>query len=100
VTQHPLFPDPPSVTAVVTVNVTQEHLDKADAEGLHPVSYAVIDAVPGTEDADVVSEGAYAWRGDDVTFLRFDRDGITFTAACDHHEAVSPVTFTAEVIKP
>ena len=24
-TQHPLFPDPPAVTATVTVNVTQEH---------------------------------------------------------------------------
>jgi hypothetical protein len=100
VTQHPLFPDPPVVTAVVTVSVTQEHIDRAEAEGIHPVSLAILDAVPGTEDADVINEGAYLWIGDDVTFLRFGRDGIAFTRACDHHEAVSPVTFTAEVIKP
>ena len=98
--QHPLFPDPPAVTARVTVNVTQEHLDRAAAEDLHPVSLAVIDAIPGTEDADVIRDGAYAWRGTEVTLLRFGRDGTEFVSACDGHEKVSPVTFSAEVIKP
>ena len=98
--QHPLFPDPPVVTARVTVNVTQEHIDRAEAEGLHPVSLAVIDAIPGTEDADIIRDGAYAWTGDEVTLLRFDRDGTAFVRACDGHEKVSPVTFTAEVVKP
>jgi hypothetical protein len=98
--QHPLFPDPPVVTATVTVTVTQEHIDRATAEGLHPVSLALLNAVPGTEDADVINDGAYLWTGNDVTLLRFDRDGTAFVRACDHHEAVSPVTFQAEVIKP
>lgn len=98
--QHPLFPDPPAVTAVVTVNVTQEHIDRAELADLHPVSLAVIDAVPGTEDVDMIRDGAYAWRGDEVTLLRFGRDGIAFVKACGGHEAVSPVTFQAEVIKP
>lgn len=98
--QHPLFPDPPVVAAVVTVTVTQEHIDRAEAEGLHPVSLAVIDAIPGTEDADVIRDGVYAWTGDEVTLLRFDGDGTAFTMARDHHLAVSPVTFKAQVIKP
>lgn len=97
--QHPLFPDPPVVTAVVTVNVTQEHIDRAEAEGLHPVSLAVIDAVPGTGDADVIRDGAYAWCGDEVTFLRFGPDGIAFLSTLAMSSG-SPVTFTAEVIKP
>jgi hypothetical protein len=98
--QHPLFAKPAVVTAVITVNVTQDHIDRAESEGLHPVSLAVIDAFPGTEDADVIRDGAYAWHGDEVTFLRFGRDGTAFVHACDGHSAVSPVTFTAEVIKP
>jgi hypothetical protein len=98
--QHPLFPDPPVVTATVTVNVTQEHIDRADAEDLHPVSLAVLDALPGTEDADIIRDGAYAWKGAEVTLLRFDRDGTAFVYACDGHEQVSPVTFQAEVIQP
>jgi hypothetical protein len=98
--QHPLFPDPPVVTATVTVNVTQEHLDRADSEGLHPVSLAVVDALPGTEDADIIRDGAYAWKGNEVTLLRFDRDGTAFVHACDGHEKASPVTFKAEVIQP
>ena len=67
---------------------------------MHPVSLAVLDALPGTEDADIIRLGAYAWTGDDVTLLRFDHDGIAFVGACDGHEKVSPVTFTAEVIRP
>lgn len=98
--QHPLFGNPPAVTARVTVNVTQEHIDRAAAEGLHAVSVALLAAVPGTEDTDVIRDGAYLWTGNDVTLLRFDRDGTEFTRACDHHEAVSPVTFRAQVIKP
>ena len=98
--QHPLFPKPAVVTAVITVNVTQDHIDRAASEGLHPVSLAVIDALPGTEDADVIRDGAYAWCGDDVTLLRFDPAGAVFTEACDHHLALSPVTFQAEVIQP
>src|SRR5580700_11377685 len=97
--QHPLFPDPPVVTAVITVNVTQDHIDRAASEGLHPVSLAVIDALPGTEDADVIRDGAYAWKGDECTLLRFGRDGTAFVYRCDGHEAgLSPVTFKAEVI--
>lgn len=98
--QHPLFAKPAVVTATVTVNVTQEHIDQAAAEGLHPVSLAVIDAIPGTEDADVIRDGAYAWSGDDVTLLRFSPPGVAFISACDGRGAVSPVTFTAEVVKP
>ena len=98
--QHPLFPDPPVVTATVTVNVTQEHIDKAAAEDLNPVSLAILDAAPGTEDVDVIRTGAYAWTGGEVTLLRFDRDGIAFVSACDGHEVLSPVTFKAEVIGP
>jgi hypothetical protein len=98
--QHPLFPDPPVVTATVTVNVTQEHIDRADSEGLHAVSLAVMDALPGTEDADIIRDGAYAWKGNEVTLLRFDRDGTAFVYACDGHEKVSPATFQAEVIQP
>jgi hypothetical protein len=98
--QHPLFPDPPVVTAVVTVNVTQEHIDRAAATGRHPVTLAVIGVMPGTEDVDVTRDAAYAWKGADVTLLRLDRDGIAFVKACDSGKAVSPVTFKAEVIKP
>lgn len=99
--QRSLFPELPAVAAVVTVNVTQEHIDRAAAEWLHPVSLAILDAVPGTEDADVARDGAYLWTGNDVTWLRFDRDGTAFVSACDGHQAgLSPVTFTAEVIKP
>lgn len=98
--QHPLFPDPPAVTATVTVIVTQEHIDRAAAEDLHPVALAVIDALPGTEDADVIRDGAYAWHGNEVRLLRFGRDGTEFVSACDGQKPVSPVVFTAEVIKP
>lgn len=100
-TQHPLFPDPPAVTATVTVNVTQEHLDRAAAEGLHPVALAVIGAVPGTEEVDVTYGGAYVAGGNDVTWLRFDRDGTAFVSACNGDRSeLSPVTFQAEVIRP
>jgi len=98
--QHPLFPKPPVVTAVITIAVTQDHIDRAAADGHDPVALAVIDAMPGTEDADIIRDGAYAWSGDDVTLLRFDAAGTGFTEACDHHLAVSPVTFQAEVIQP
>lgn len=98
--QHPLFPDPPVVAAVVTVNVTQKHVDRAAAEDLHPVALAVLEALPGTEDVDVIRDGAYAWTGLEVTLLRFDAAGVEFARACDRHEAVSPVTFRAEVIRP
>ena len=97
--QHPLFAKPAVVSAVVTVNVTQEHIDRADAEGLHPVSLAILDAMPGTDDADVIRDGAYTWTGDEVTFLRFGPDGIAFLSTLAMSPG-SPVTFTAEVIKP
>lgn len=98
--QHPLFPKPPVVTAVIDVVVTQDHIDRAAADGLHPVALAVIDAVPGADFADIVRDGAYACAGGDVMMLRFDRDGAEYTRACDGHKAVSPVTFKAQVIKP
>ena len=98
--QHPLFPDPPAVAATITVAVTQEHIDRAASEGTHPVSLAVIDALPGTQDADIIRDGAYAWTGDEMKVLRLDRDGVAFVYACDGHLKVSPCTFTAEVIKP
>ena len=98
--QHPLFPDPPAVTARVTVNVTQEHIDQAAAKGLHPVALAILDTGSGIDYADVIRDGAYACAGGDVMMLRFDRDGCAFVRACDHHEKVSPVTFTAEVVQP
>ena len=98
--QHPLFPDPPAVTARVTVNVTQEHIDRAAATGWEPVALAILDVMPGTEDVNVTRDAAYAWCGAEVTLLRFDPEGIAFVMACDHHLAVSPVTFTAEVVKP
>ena len=98
--QHPLFPDPPVVAATITVTVTQEHIDRAEAEGLHPVSLAVIDALPGTQDADIIRDGAYAWTRDEMKVLRLDRDEAAFVYACDGHLKVSPVTFTAEVVKP
>lgn len=98
--QPPLFPMPPVVAAVITVNVTQAHIDQAYADDTHPVSLAVLDAMPGTEDADVIALGAYVWTGHEMQLLRFDHDGIAFVRACDGHEAVSPLSFTAEVIKP
>lgn len=99
--QHPLFPDPPVVTATVTVNVTQEHIDRADAEAVEPVAFALRDAFPDASFIEIIRDGAYAWTGNEVSLLRFDRDGTAFVSACGNPlEAVSPVTFQAEVIKP
>ena len=99
--QHPLFGKPAVVTGTVTVNVTQEHIDRAAAETVEPVFFAIRDALPGTGRVDVIRDGAYAWTGNEVSLLRFDRDGTAFVSACGNSlAAVSPVTFTAEVIKP
>lgn len=79
-----------------SITVTEEHISRGYAKGIHPVSLAVLDALPGFEDVDILVDRAICWVGVRSTDLLFDKAGQWIVSECDQRTAAGPFEFRAK----